>query len=135
MDRIGTSISCLLMIIGWKEGPLPIRNGVVALGGIAAVFLSCGIVLLASFQFTTRGYLRTHAALHVATVTISLWRNALTACKSLILVATPSAVLRLTDRMTAGMISRIFLFVNNLFGEFTLVVSAAVNFIFFLSLV
>ena len=104
------------MIIGGTEGPVPVQTGVVALGGITAVFLSCGIGPLVFFQFITGGSLITPAALHVAPVTISLWRTARTACKSLPLVATPPAVVWLTDGMTPWMIAGIYMFVNNFRG-------------------
>ena len=119
------------MLIGGTEGPVPVQTGVVVLGGILTVFLSTRIVPPISFQFTTEGYLRTPAALHVATVTISLWRSACTACtacKALTLVATPSAAIWLTGGMTPWKIAGIYLFVNNLCVEFPLVVSVSVNF-------
>ena len=86
------------------------------LGGIMTVFLSRAIGPLASFQFTTGGYLKTPAELHVVPMTISLWGTTRTACKALPLVATPSAVVWLTDGMTTGMIAGIYRFVNNLCG-------------------
>ena len=91
-------------------------------GGIPTVFLSTGIGLLAFFQFITGGSLRTLAVLRVAPVTISLWRTARTACKSPLLVVNPSVVVWLTRGMMPWMIAEISLFVNNLCGEFMLVV-------------
>ena len=105
------------------------------MGGIPTVFLSTGIVPPVSFQFTTGGSLRTPAALQVAPVTISLWRTARTACNTLPLVATPSMVVWLTSGMTPWIIAGIYLFINNLCGEFNLVVSASVIFPLFPSLV
>ena len=105
------------------------------LGGIPTVFLSRGIFPLAYFQFTTRGSLRTPAALRVATVTISLCRTAHTACKVHSFVATPSVVAWLTGGMTPWMVAGIYLFVNNVCGEFPLVVSVSVIFLSFRSLV
>ena len=58
-----------------------------------------------------------------------------TACKSLLLSATPSSVVRLTKGMKPWMISEISLFVNNLCGEFLLVVSVSLIFLSFPSLV
>ena len=116
MDRLRPSIFCLPMILGGTEVQVPFRTGVVDLGGIPTVIISTGIRLPVSFQFNTRGFLRTPAALRVAPVTISLWRTACTACKSLPLFATPSAVVWLTVRMTPLTIAGIYLFVNNLCG-------------------
>ena len=123
------------MLILVTEDPVPIQTGVVALGGIPAVFLSRGIVLPVSFQFTTGGSLEKRAALRAAPVTISLWRTARNACKFLTLVATLSVVVWLTGGMTAEMIAGIFWLVNNLCAKFPLVVSVAVTFLSFLSLV
>ena len=116
MYCLGPSIFCLPVLIGGTEGTVPVQTGVVVLGGIPKVSLSCGIGPLVSFQFTTRGSLITPAALRVAPMTISLWRTARTAWKSLPLVATPSAVVWLTGGMTTGMIAEISWFVNNLCG-------------------
>ena len=135
MGRLGPSIFWLPMLIGGTEGPVSVQNGVVALEGIPTVFLSHGIGPLASFQFTTRGYLRTPAALSVMPVEISLWRTVRTSCKTLSLVVTPSEVLWLTGRMTLWMIARISLFVNNFCGEFPFVVSVSIIFPSFPSLV
>ena len=135
MNLRGTSILCLFMLIGETEGLVPVINLVVVMGGIPKVFLPTRIILLISFQFITGGSLRTPAVLRVALVTISLWRTTRTACKALPLVATPSAVVWLTVRMTPWMIAGISLSVNNLCGEFPLVVFVSVIFPFFLSLV
>ena len=135
IDRLGPSIFWLPMLIGDTEVPVPVQTGVVVLGDIPNVFLSRGIDLLASLQFITGVSLRTPAVLRVATIIISLWRTARNACKSLPLVATPSVFVWLTDRMTAGMISGISRFVNNLCGKFPLVLSVSVIFLFFPSLV
>ena len=61
-------------------------------GGITEVFLSRGIVLPISFQFITRGYLKTCAVMRAVPVTISLRRTAHTICKVIPLVVTPSTV-------------------------------------------
>ena len=135
MERLGPSIFWLPMIIEGTEGPVPVQTWILVLGGITMVFLSTGIVPPVSFQFTTGGSLRKPAALRVAPVTIFLWRTACTACNALPLVATPSTVVSLTGRMTPCMITRISLFVNNLCGDFPLVVSVSVIFTFFPSLV
>ena len=135
MGLLGTSIFCLPIIIGGTEGPLPFRTGVVVLGGIPTVLLSLGIVPITSFQFTTGGYFRTPTALCVAPDTISLWITARNVCKALPLVKTPSAVIWLTSGMTTGTIAGIYRFVNIFCGKFTLIVSALVIFLFFLSLV
>ena len=131
MDCLGPSIFWLPMLIGGTEGQLPVQTWVVVLGGITMVFLSTGIVPPVSFQFTTGGSLRTLAALRIAPVTISLWRTTRTACKSLLLVATPSTVIWLTGGMTPWVIYWISLFVNNFCGELSLVVSLSVIFPFF----
>ena len=128
MDRLGPSIFWIPVLIGGTEGPVPVRTWVVFMGGIPTVFLSTIIVPPVSFQFTTVGYLRTPAALRVAPVRISLWRTERTACKFLTLVATPYAVVWLTGGMMPWMIAGISLFINNLCGEFTLVVSVSVIF-------
>ena len=135
MDRLGPSIFWLPMLIGWTEGPVPVKTGVVVLGGITEVFLSRGILPLASYQFTTGGYFRTPTALCVAPDTISLWITALNVCKALPLVKTPSAVIWLNSGMKTGTIAGIYRFVNIFCGKFTLIVSALVIFLFFLSLV
>ena len=135
MDRHGPSIFYLSMLFVGTEFPVPVLTGVVVLGGITMVFLSTGIGPLAPFQFTTGGSFRTPAALHVTPMTISLCRTARTACKYLPLVATPSTVVCLTGRIMTGIIAGISRFVNNLYGEFTLVVSVSVGFLFFTSLV
>ena len=129
IDRLGPSISWLLMIIGGIEGPLPIQTEVVALGGIPTVFLSTIIVPPMRFQFTIWGSLKTCAVLCTKPVMISLWRSAHTACKVLPLVATPSTVIWLIGRMTAKMIAGIFQLLNNLSGYFPLVLSVAVTFL------
>ena len=79
--------------------------------------------------------METRAALRAAPVTISLWKTARTTCKCVTLVATIYMVVWLTGGMTAGMIAGIFWLVNNLCAEFTLVVSVAVTFLSFPSLV
>ena len=135
MGRLVPSILWLPVPIGGTEGPVPVQTWLVALGVIPAVFLSRGISPLASFQFTNGGSLRTPAVLHVAPVTISLWRTTRTACKTLQLVATPSTVVWLNGGVTPCMISGISLFINNLCGKFALVVSVSVVFPFFPSLV
>ena len=135
MDYLGTSIVCLPMLIGETEGTVPDRTWVVVLGSITTVFLSTRIVPPVSFQFTIGGSLITHAALHIAPVTIYLWRTARTARKTPPLVTTPSAVVWLNDRMTPWIISGISLFANNLCGEFPLIVSVSVIFLSFPSLV
>ena len=128
MDRLGPSIFWIPVLIGGTEGPVPVRTWVVVLGGILKVFLSDEIFLFATFRFNTGRYLRTPAALRVAPVRISLWRTERTACKFLTLVATPYAVVWLTRGMMPWMIAGISLFINNLCGEFTLVVSVSVIF-------
>ena len=120
MVRLGPSIFWLPMLIGWTEGPVPVKTGVVVLGGITEVFLSRGIFPLASYQFTTGGYFRTPTSLRVAPVTIYLWRTARTPCKSLSLVATPPTLVWLNGKMTTRMIAGISRFVNNLCGELPL---------------
>ena len=135
MDRLGPSIFWLHMLIGGTEGPVPVRTWVLVLGGIPTVFLSTWIVPPVSFQFNTGGSLRIPAALHVAPMMTSLCRTAHTACKSLPLFSTPSAVVWLTGGMKPWMIACISLFVNYLCGEFPLVFSVSVLFILFPSLV
>ena len=135
MGCLGPSIFWRPMLIGGTDGSVPVQTGVVVMGVITAVFLSRRIGSLVSFPFTTGGSFRTTAVLRIAPVTISLWRTALTACKALPLVATPSVVVWLTSGMTNGMIAGIYWFVNNLCGNFPLVVSVSVIFLFFLSLV
>ena len=135
MDRLGLSIFSLPILIGGTKGLVPLRIGVVILGGILTVFLSCVIFPLAFFQFTTEGSLRIPVEMCVLPVTISLWRTSHTACKTLPLVVTLYVVLLLTSRMTPWMITGISHFVNNLCGWFPLVVSVSVIFPFFLSLV
>ena len=134
MVRLGLSIFCLSRLIGGTDGTVPVQTGLVALGGIPTVFLSRVIGPLVSFQFTTGGSLRTPAALCVTPMKISLWRTARTACKALPLVATLSLVVWLTGGMMTGTITGIYRFVNNLCGEFPLVVSVSVIFLFFPSL-
>ena len=135
MDRLGPSIYWLLILIGGTEGPVQIRTGIVDLGGIPTVFLSRGIVPPVSFQFTTGGSLKTCAALRATPAKIYLRRTTHTTCNVLPLVATPYTVVWLTGGMTSGMIAVIFRFVNNLCVEFPLVVSVAVHFLLFPSLV
>ena len=130
MDRLRPSIFWRPMLTGGTDGPVTFQTWVLVWGGIPTVFLSTGIVPPLSFQFTTGGYIKTPAALCVAYVTISLWRTALTACKSFPLVATPSAVVWLTGGMTPRMISGISMFVNNLCGNFSSVVSVSLIFLF-----
>ena len=121
MDRLGPSIFWLPMLIGGTKGPVPFQTWVVVRGDIPTVFLSTLIVLIMYFKFITGGYLRTPAVLDVAPITISLWITASTPCKALLLVATPSEVIWLTRGMTPCMIAGISLFVNNVCGEFPLV--------------
>ena len=135
MDRLGPSIFWLHMLIGEAEGPVLVRTWVVVLGGIPKVFSSTGISPLMSFQFITGGSIRTTAVLRVAPGTISLWRTGRTACKAPLLVATPYVVVWLNGGMMPWMIAEISLFVNNLCGEFSLVVSLSVMFLSFPSLV
>ena len=135
MDHIGPSIFRLTMLIGGTEGPVLVLTWAVVLGVIPAVFLSTGIVLPVSFQFTTGGSLKTLAALRVAPMKISLWKNTHTVYKALPLVATPSAVVWLTDGMRPWIIAGISLFVNDFCGEFPWVVSVSVIFLLFTSLV
>ena len=122
MDRLGTSIFWLHLVIEYAEGPIPVRTWVVVLGGILTVFLSTGFSPLAFFQFITGGSLRTPTVLHIALMMISLCRTLRTACKSPLLVVNPSVVVWLTRGMMPWMIAEISLFVNNLCGEFMLVV-------------
>ena len=135
MYRLGISIFWLPMINRGIEGPVPVQTWVVVLGGIPTVFLSTLIVPSVYFQFTTIGSLRIPAVLHDAPVTICLHRTATTACRALPLFATPSAVVWLTNGMTPWMISGISLFINNLCGEFPLVVLLSVIIPLFKSLV
>ena len=135
MDSLGPSIFWLCMLIGGGRGSSTSQNLSIGSGGYSDNFLSTGIGLLAYLQFFTRGSLRTPAVLRVASVTISLWRTVCTACKAPILAVTPSMVLYLTGGMTPWMIDRISLFVNNLCGEFLLLVSLSVIFLSFPSLV
>ena len=121
MDTLGLPIYWLPILVGDTEGPAPIRNGVVNLGGIPTVFLSRGIVLSVSFQFTTGESLKTCTALRAASVTISSERIVRTACKVPPLAATPYAVIWLIGGMTTGMISGMSQLINNFFGEFPLV--------------
>ena len=110
------------------EGPAPIRTGIVNTGGVPTLFLSRGIVPSMSFQFTTIGSLKTRAALRAVSVTISFKRIVCWACKVPSLSATPSTVGGLISGMTTGMISGMSQLINNLCGEFLLVVSVSVNF-------
>ena len=135
MDSLGPSIFWLPMTIGEVEGPVPVRNWVVVLGSITTVFLSTGIGPLASSQFFTGGSLRTPAVLHVKPVTIYLQRTIHTTRKAPLLVVNPSVVVWLTGGITPWTITGIYLFINNLCGEFPLVVSVSVIFLLFPSLV
>ena len=123
------------MLFWVAEDPVPIETGLVALGGIPKVFLFRRIGPLVSFQFTTKVFLITHAALCAAPMTISLWRITRTACEVVLLVTNPSAVVWLTGGMMTGMIDGIFQLVNNLCEEFPLLVSVAVIILSFPSLV
>ena len=131
MGLLGPSISWLLLLIGETEGPVPIKTGVVALGEILIVFLSRKIVPPMFFQFTTGGSLKTRPVLRSAPVTIYLWITTRTAFKVLPLVVTPYMVVWLTGGMTDGMIDGTSRLVNNLCGEFPLVVSVIVVFLCF----
>ena len=135
MAPLGSPIFWLPMLISGAEGPVPVRTGVVDLGEILMVFLSCGISPPASFQFTTRLSLRTLVELRLVHVTIYLWRTERTACKALPLGATPYMVILLTGGMMTGIIAGIYRFVNNLCGEFPLIVSVSVISSLFWSLV
>ena len=135
MEPLGLPISWLPILVGETKGPTPIRTGLVNLGGVLTVFPSRGIVLSVSLQFTTGGSLKTPAALRTASVTISFKRIVHTAWIVPPLIATPSVVFWLINRMMTGMISGMSRLINNLCGEFPLVVSVSVTFIFYPSLV
>ena len=135
MDRLGLTIYWLPILVGETKGPVPIRTGVVVPGGISTVFLSRGIVLPVSFQFTTRGSLKTRAALRAASVTIYIERTVCTACKVPPLSATPTTFVCLARGMTTRMISRMSRLINNFCGEFSSVVPVSATFLSFPSLV
>ena len=103
--------------------PVPVIILVVDLGDTLTVFVSIGIGVPATIQFTTGGSLKTFTALGAVPVKISLKRTARTACKVPPHVETPSAVAWWTGGMTPWMIAGTSLFTNNLCGEFPFVVS------------
>ena len=92
MDPLRLPISWLLLRLGITEYPVPVRTLVVALGDTLTVFISIGIGLLATFQFTTGGYLKTHVDMGAVPMTLSYERTVRTSCKSPTHVETPSAV-------------------------------------------
>ena len=133
MSRLGISNFWLSIIIWGTEVPVPGRTEVVDLWDIPAVFISSENVPPAPFQFSSGRSLRTPAALRVEPVEIYLRRTPCTACKTLPLVATPSTDVWLNVGMTSCMISGIagiYLFVNNLCGEFPLLVLVSLIFSF-----
>ena len=133
MDPLGLPIFWLSILVGETKGPEPIQTGVVNLGDILKVFPSRGFVLSVSFQFTTVGSLKIHAPLRVASVTISLELIVWRACKFPLISATPPEI-RGAGGMKTGMISGTIRLINNFCGEFPLVVSLSLTFLFFPSL-
>ena len=124
--RINMPISWILIRIGSTEVPVPVKNWVLALGDTPGVFISIVIGLLATLQFTTKGSLKTRSALGAAPVKIPFDRTICTPRKAPPHIETPYTVDWWTGGMTSWMIAGIFLFVNNLCGEFTLVVYVAI---------
>ena len=131
MGPLGILISFLLFLVGETEVPPLIRTGGVNLEGLMEVFLSRGIFLSVSFRFTTTWFWKARALLHAASVTISfntiVWR----AWKVLLLSADPSAI----GGSIYEMLNEMVRLINKFCGEFPLVVSVSVIFLFFLSLV
>ena len=122
MEHLGLSISWILILVGEAEGPAPIITGVVNIGRVLTVFISCGFIPSVSFQFTTGGTFKTRPAMHAASVTIYFEIIVQTACKVPPLVSTPSVVVWLIGRMTTEMISGMSWLTNNSCGEFPLIV-------------
>ena len=113
MHLLGLSISWRLVLIGGAEVPVPIRTWVVVLEVTPTIFISIGIGLFATFQFTISGSLKTQAALGATPVTVSSERTICIACTTPSHVKTASTVACWTGRMKPLIIAGISLFSNN----------------------
>ena len=135
MYPLGLIISWLLVLIGELVVLPPIQTGEANMLDPMAVFLSRGVVPSVPCQLTSAGVRKTCAELRATSVTISLERIVRCACKVSPLPSASSAIIWSIGRIATGMISGMSRLINNLCGEFLLVVSVSVTFIFFPSLV
>ena len=135
MDPLGLMISWLLVLIGEPVVLPPIRTGEANLVDPMSVLPSRGVVPSVPCRLASAGVCKSCAALHNASVTISFKRIVWHACKFSSLPAASSVIVWSIGGIAAGMISGMSLLINNLCGEFLLVVSVSVTFLFFPSLV
>ena len=135
MDPLGLIISWLPFVIREPVVLPPIQTGEVNLVYPMSVFLSHGLVLSMPFRLTSVGVRKTCAALRAVSVTIYFKRIVWRACKVSPLPAASSAIVWSTSGIVTGMISGMSWLINNLRGDFLLVVSVSETFCFFTSLV
>ena len=134
MDPLGLIIYWLPVMLGEPVILTPIRNREANLVDPMAVLPSRGVVLSVSCRLTSEGFRKTRAALRVASVTISFETIVWHTCKGSPLPAASSAIVWSIGGITTGIISGMSRLINNLHGEFPLVVSVSVTFLFFPSL-
>ena len=131
MDPLGQIISWLPFLIGELVVLPPIQTGEANLVDPMTVLPSHGVVLSVPCRITSAGFRKTRAALRAVSVTIYSKRIVRSACKVPPLPEEYSVIVWSIGGIATG-ISRL---INNLCGEFPLVVSGPVTFLFFPSLV
>ena len=135
MDPLGLIIYCFPVLLGEPVVLTPTRTGEVNLVDPMSVLPSQGVVTSVPFRIMSAGVQKTCAALRAMSVTISFEIIVQRACKLFPLPAASFAIVWLIRGITTGMIYGMSQLINNLYGEFLLVVSVSVTFMFFPSLV
>ena len=131
MEPLGLIISWLPVLLG-ETVVLPLlQTGEVNLVDPTELLTSHVVVPSVPFRRTSAGVRKICAALRTASVTTSFETIIRRACKVSPLPATSSTIVWSIGGMTTGMMSGMSPLINNLRGEFLLVVSVSVTFLFF----
>ena len=131
MVPFGMIIYWLHVLFGETVVPPPIRTGEVNMGDIMEVLQSREAVTSMSVRFMSERFRKTCVLLRVASVTITfkacVWHECVVPLPVLIPPGSHGSI--------GEMMTRKVRLINNIFGEFPLVVSVLVTFLFFPSLV
>ena len=135
MDPLGLIIYWLPVLI-WELVVLPsIKTGEANLVDPMSVLPSCEVVLYVRFRLRSAGVWKTRTSMCAVSVMISFERIVSQACKISPLLAASSTIVWPIEGIATGIIYGMSRLINNLCGEFLLVVSVSVTFLIFTSLV
>ena len=124
-------ISWIPVLVGEMLVPPPIRTGELNLGDLMEVLPYRGVFQSLSVWFKSPGVRKTRVPLRAMSVAVTLEAGVWCACVVHLPAATPSGIRGSISGMAIGRVRLI----NDFCGDFLLVVSLSVTFLFFLSLV